>query len=61
MNNVKRNDKYYVLMILNRLRGKFCKEVVRPTMIYRTECWTVEKKIKQKMIEVRIKTLRWIS
>ena len=32
-----------------RLKGKFYKSVVRPAMLYGSECWAVDKKIEQKM------------
>ena len=32
-----------------RLKGKFYKAVVRPAMMYGTECWAVDRKIEQRM------------
>lgn len=44
------------------LKGKSYKRVVRPTMMYGSECWTVDKKIEQKMsIAEMLKMLRWMS
>jgi len=40
------------------LRGKFYKSVVRPTMFYGSECWTVDEKIEQRMSVAEMRMLR---
>nr|XP_009767224.1 PREDICTED: uncharacterized protein LOC104218430 [Nicotiana sylvestris] len=44
-----------------RLKGKFNRVVVRPTMFYGVECWPVKKYHVQKMRVAEMKMLRWIS
>jgi len=44
-----------------RLKGKFCKSIVRPAMLYHSECWTLNKKIEQRMSVVKMRMLRWMS
>ena len=40
------------------LKGKFCKTVIRPAMLYGTECWAVKKKHIHKMSIAEIRMLR---
>ncbi|XP_059281238.1 uncharacterized protein LOC132034923 [Lycium ferocissimum] len=42
------------------LKGKFYKAVVRPTMLYETECWPVKKAHVQKMKVAEMQMLRWM-
>ncbi|XP_060182744.1 uncharacterized protein LOC132612646 [Lycium barbarum] len=42
------------------LKGKFYKVVVRPTMLYETECWPVKKAHAQKMKVAEMRMLRWM-
>jgi hypothetical protein len=48
-----------------RLKGKFYRSVVRPTMVYgysyMVQCWTVDRRIKQCISVAEMKMLRWIS
>ncbi|XP_050541046.1 uncharacterized protein LOC126905416 [Daktulosphaira vitifoliae] len=44
-----------------RLKGKFYKTVVRPAMMYGSECWEVDKKVEQRMIAAKMRILRWLS
>jgi len=44
-----------------RLKVKFYRSVVRPTMLYGLECWAVDRRIEQNMKVAEIKMLRWIS
>ncbi|XP_070057688.1 uncharacterized protein [Nicotiana tomentosiformis] len=43
-----------------RLKGKFYRVVVRPTMLYGAECWTVKKSHVQKMKVAEMRMLRWM-
>lgn len=48
--------------ILMRLKRKFYRSLVRPTMIiYGSECWMVDKRIEQSMSFVEIRMFRWMS
>ena len=44
-----------------RLKGTFYKAVVRPAMMYGTECWAVDRNIEQRMGVAEMIMLRWIS
>jgi len=43
-----------------RLKGKFYKNVVRPTIFYGLECWAVYKRIEQSRSVAKIRILRWM-
>ncbi|XP_060182503.1 uncharacterized protein LOC132612201, partial [Lycium barbarum] len=43
-----------------KLKGKFYKVVVRPTMLYGAECWPVKKSHVQKMKVAEMRMLRWM-
>jgi len=43
-----------------RLKGKFYKVVVRPTMLYGAECWPVKKYHVQQMKVAEMRMLRWM-
>jgi len=40
-----------------RLKSKYYKSVVRPTMLYGSESWVVDKKIEQRMSVSKIRML----
>ncbi|XP_059309687.1 uncharacterized protein LOC132060785, partial [Lycium ferocissimum] len=42
-----------------KLKGKFYKVVVRPTLLYGAECWPVKKCHVQKMKVAKMRMLRW--
>ena len=44
-----------------KLKGKFYKTVIGPTMLHGTWCWVVEKQHIHKMIVTKTKMLTWIS
>ena len=44
-----------------KLKGKFYRTVVRPTLIYGSECWPVKKKDVQKISVAEMRMLRWMS
>ena len=43
-----------------RLKGKFYRTVIRPTMTYGVDSWTIKKKHMHKMGVVEMKILRWM-
>ncbi|KAK4350932.1 hypothetical protein RND71_030245 [Anisodus tanguticus] len=43
-----------------KLKGKFYRVVVRPTMLYKAECWSVKTSHIQKMKVVEMRMLRWM-
>ncbi|XP_070029897.1 uncharacterized protein [Nicotiana sylvestris] len=43
-----------------KLKGKFYKVVVRPTMLYGAECWPVKKSHVQQMKVAEMRMLRWM-
>jgi hypothetical protein len=47
--------------ILMRLKGKFYRSVVGPTMLYSSECWVVDRRIELSMNVTEMKMLRWMS
>jgi len=45
-----------------RLKPKFYRSIVRPTnMLYGSECWVVDEKIKPNMRVAEMRMLRWMS
>jgi hypothetical protein len=44
-----------------RLKGKFYKSIVRPTMLYGSECWAVDRTIEQTMSVAKMIILRWMN
>ena len=44
-----------------KLKGKFYKMVVRPTMLYGAECWPLKEKHKSKLSVTEMRMLRWMS
>ena len=43
-----------------RLKEKFYKTAIRPTMLYGTECWPVKKQYVSKMYVAEMRMLRWM-
>jgi hypothetical protein len=44
----------------NKLKNKFYKTIIRPTMMYGVECWATKAQYIQKMSVVEMRMLRWI-
>ena len=44
-----------------KLKNKLYKSVIRPTLIYGSECWALHKAEQQKMHTTEMKMLRWIQ
>jgi len=44
-----------------KLKGKFYRTVVRPPMLYGTECWAVKSQHKSKVSVAEMRMLRWMS
>ena len=44
-----------------KLKHKIYKTVIRPTMTYRAECWTMKKKDEMLMNKTEMRMLRWIQ
>ena len=43
-----------------KLKGKFYRTVIRPTMLYGTECWATKKQHISKMSVAEMRMLRWL-
>jgi len=43
-----------------RVKDMFYKSVVKPTMLYGSECWVLDRKIKRTMSVAEMKMLRWM-
>ena len=48
---------YYIYPVLKKLY----KTVIRPTLIYGSECWALHRAEQQRMHTTEMKTLRWIQ
>ncbi|KAG5605125.1 hypothetical protein H5410_026617, partial [Solanum commersonii] len=59
--DIDREITFCIAMVLSKLKGKFYRVMVRPTLLYGTECWLVKKIYVQKMHVVEIRILRWMS
>ena len=44
-----------------KLKNKLYKTVIRPTLIYGSECWALHKAEQQRMHTTEMKMLRWIQ
>lgn len=45
----------------NEIKRKIIKPVIRPAMIYVSECWTSKYEYDQKMKVAEMRMLRWMS
>ena len=43
-----------------RLKGKFYRVAIRPSLLYWTECWPLKKSLEQNMDVEEIRMLRWM-
>ena len=46
-------------MFPSRLKGKFYRVAIRPSILYGTECWPVKKTFEHKMEVTEMRMLRW--
>ena len=44
-----------------KLKGKFYRPVVRPAMLYGTECWAVKSQHESKISVAEMRMFRWMS
>ena len=44
----------------SRLKGMFYRVSIRPTLMYRTECWPVKNVFEQRMDVTEMRMLRWM-
>ena len=44
-----------------KLKGKFYQTVVRPTLLYGTECWAVKSQHETQVSVAEMRMLRWMS
>ena len=42
------------------LKGKFCRTVVRPSLLYGTECWAIKKQHTHKISVTEMRILKWM-
>ena len=49
----------YDKKVPNKLKSKLYKTVVRPAMVYGSECWALRKQEKQRLHTTEMKMLRW--
>ena len=45
----------------SKLKGKFYRTVIRPAMLYGTECWAAKGEHEHKLSVAEMKMLRWMS
>ena len=44
----------------SKVKGKFYRATIRPTLLYGTECWSIKKIFKHKMEVTEMRMLRWM-
>ena len=44
----------------SRLKGKYYRVAIRPTLFYKTECWPVKKFFEQRLEVTEMRILRWM-
>lgn len=49
-----------VLCNHNKVKGKFCRTVIKQIILYGSECWTAKIQHMHKMIVAEIQILRWV-